>query len=57
VLIAPGVSFNVPYRDHFRVTNLPTAETLRLVFGRIGELLDSWAAGETERSQSLRAVK
>jgi len=51
------VSFNVPYRDHFRVTNLPTAETLRLVFGRIGELLDSWAAGETERSQSLRAVK
>ena len=57
VLIAPGVSFNVPYRDHFRVTNLPMAETLRLVFGRIEELLDSWAAGETERSQSLRVVK
>jgi alanine-synthesizing transaminase len=57
VLIAPGVSFNVPYRDHFRITNLPAAETLRLVFGRIEELLNSWAAGETERSQALRLVK
>jgi len=57
VLIAPGVSFNVPYRDHFRITNLPAAETLRLVFERIEELLTSWAAGETERSQALRLVK
>jgi alanine-synthesizing transaminase len=39
VLVAPGVSFNVPYRDHFRVTNLPDAATLRTVFGRMGELL------------------
>ena len=23
VLIAPGVSFNVPYRNYFRITNLP----------------------------------
>src|SRR5437016_5720145 len=29
VLVAPGVSFNVPYRNHFRVTNLPDAGTLR----------------------------
>ena len=39
VLVAPGVSFNVPYRDHFRVTNLPDAATLKTVFGRMGELL------------------
>ena len=25
VLVAPGASFNVPYRNHFRVTNLPDA--------------------------------
>ena len=25
VLVAPGVSFNVPYRNHFRVTTLPDA--------------------------------
>ena len=39
VLVAPGVSFNVPYRNHFRVTNLPDAATLRDVFARIEELL------------------
>ena len=44
VLIAPGVSFNVPYRTHFRVTNLPDAATLRDVFGRIDELLTQYAS-------------
>jgi alanine-synthesizing transaminase len=44
VLVAPGVSFNVPYRDHFRVTNLPDAVTLKDVFGRIEELLNAYAA-------------
>lgn len=39
VLVAPGVSFNVPYRNHFRITNLPDAATLRVVFQRIDELL------------------
>ena len=39
VLVAPGVSFNVPYRNHFRVTTLPDAATLRVVFGRIEEQL------------------
>jgi alanine-synthesizing transaminase len=39
VLIAPGVSFNVPYRNHFRVTTLPDSATLRTVFSRIEELL------------------
>ncbi|HEX4647860.1 MAG TPA: aminotransferase class I/II-fold pyridoxal phosphate-dependent enzyme [Steroidobacteraceae bacterium] len=43
VLVAPGVSFNVPYRNHFRITNLPDAATLREVFGRTEELLSSYA--------------
>jgi alanine-synthesizing transaminase len=45
VLVAPGVSFNVPYRNHFRVTTLPDAATLAIVFSRIEELLGSYAAG------------
>jgi alanine-synthesizing transaminase len=43
VLVAPGVSFNVPYRNHFRVTTLPDAAMLREVFARIEELLSSYA--------------
>ena len=43
VLVAPGVSFNVPYRNHFRITNLPDAATLREVFTRIEELLTNYA--------------
>ncbi len=43
VLIAPGVSFNVPYNSHFRITNLPDAATLREVFARIEELLSGYA--------------
>jgi alanine-synthesizing transaminase len=46
VLVAPGVSFNVPYRNHFRITNLPDAATLREVFSRIEELLGEYANGE-----------
>lgn len=46
VLVAPGVSFNVPYRSHFRITNLPDAATLREVFARIEELLGEYANGE-----------
>jgi len=48
VLVAPGVSFNVPYRNHFRVTNLPDAATLRLVFHRMDELLAAYAHGARE---------
>jgi alanine-synthesizing transaminase len=47
VLVAPGVSFNVPYRNHFRVTTLPDAPMLATVFGRIEELLAGYAAGTT----------
>jgi len=48
VLVAPGVSFNVPYRNHFRITNLPDAATLREVFTRIEELLAAYAVGGGE---------
>ena len=44
MLVAPGVSFNVPYRNHFRVTTLPDAAQLKVVFTRIEELLASYAA-------------
>jgi alanine-synthesizing transaminase len=45
VLVAPGVSFNVPYRNAFRITNLPEPQVLATVFSRIDELLDAQAAG------------
>jgi len=44
VLVAPGVSFNVPYRTHFRITLLPPPEVLQTVFGRIEEILSAYAA-------------
>ncbi len=52
VLVAPGVSFNVPYRNHFRVTTLPDADTLRAVFARIEELLGAYAAGGASSAAS-----
>jgi alanine-synthesizing transaminase len=52
VLIAPGVSFNVPYRTHFRVTNLPDSAMLRDVFGRIDELLTSYANAPSGQGKS-----
>ena len=39
VLIVPGSSFNVPYRDHFRVTLLPQAQVMGEVFTRIDRAL------------------
>jgi alanine-synthesizing transaminase len=39
VLVVPGSSFNVPYRNHFRVTLLPDAQTMREVFARIDRVL------------------
>jgi alanine-synthesizing transaminase len=44
VLVAPGVSFNVPYRNCFRITNLPEPQVLATVFTRIEELLEAQAA-------------
>jgi alanine-synthesizing transaminase len=40
VLVVPGSSFNVPYRNHFRVTLLPQPDVLREVFARIERVLD-----------------
>ena len=39
VLIAPGSSFNTPYRDHFRITTLPDEAKLAEVFLRIEHVL------------------
>jgi alanine-synthesizing transaminase len=39
VLVVPGSSFNVPWRNHFRVTLLPEAGVLREVFARIERVL------------------
>lgn len=40
VLVVPGSGFNVPYRNHFRVTLLPLPEDMREVFARIERVLD-----------------
>jgi alanine-synthesizing transaminase len=47
VLVAPGTSFNTSDRNFFRITNLPDADMLKEVFGRIQELLDSYVAERT----------
>jgi alanine-synthesizing transaminase len=59
VLVAPGSSFNVPYRTHFRVTNLPDPGVLAEVFARIEELLDNYAAGvePVSRPTPLRVIE
>jgi alanine-synthesizing transaminase len=43
VLVAPGGSFNVPYRNHFRLTTLPDEREIAEVFGRMEEVLESLA--------------
>ncbi|HVI57897.1 MAG TPA: aminotransferase class I/II-fold pyridoxal phosphate-dependent enzyme [Luteimonas sp.] len=48
VLVVPGSSFNVPYRNHFRVTLLPQPDVLREVFRRI-ELVLARRAGAPAR--------
>jgi len=44
ILVAPGTSFNVPYRNHFRITLLPDEKTMAEVFARMEDLLDEYAA-------------
>jgi alanine-synthesizing transaminase len=51
VLVAPGVSFNVPYRNCFRITNLPEPQVLSTVFSRIEELL-----GQSAGAPALHVV-
>ncbi len=48
VLVAPGSSFNTPYRDHFRITTLPDEEQLRDVFERIESALTSYSSQPTK---------
>ncbi|NOR19320.1 MAG: aminotransferase class I/II-fold pyridoxal phosphate-dependent enzyme [Xanthomonadales bacterium] len=40
VLIAPGSSFNVAYKNHFRLTTLPSSRKLQAVFERMEEVLE-----------------
>ncbi len=42
VLVVPGSSFNVPYRNHLRLTLLPQPEQIREVFQRIDHALERW---------------
>jgi alanine-synthesizing transaminase len=44
VLVAPGSSFNTPYRDHFRLTTLPDDAQLEDVFKRIHLVLEPLAS-------------
>ncbi|MFT4256499.1 MAG: aminotransferase class I/II-fold pyridoxal phosphate-dependent enzyme [Pseudoxanthomonas sp.] len=48
VLVTPGSSFNVPYRNHFRVTLLPDAAVMREVFARIDRMLARRAEDATK---------
>lgn len=57
VLLAPGTSFNAPYKTHFRITNLPRAEALVEVFRRMEELLDSYASGSEPVSRAAPELK
>ena len=57
VLLAPGSSFNTPYKTHFRITNLPTPEVLADVFVRMEEVLDSYATGAEPQSRSAPELK
>jgi alanine-synthesizing transaminase len=46
ILVAPGTSFNVPYKNHFRVTLLPQPDQMRAVMGQIDELLADLAEAD-----------
>lgn len=56
VLLMPGTSFSTSYKDHFRITLLPDAHTLGMVFRRIEDALEDYAeqpavsAGDTGNS-------
>ena len=53
VLVVPGSSFNVAYRDHFRVTLLPEPDVLREVFARIDRVLTRRATAGARRSGAV----
>ena len=39
VLVVPGTSFNIDYRNYFRITTLPEAKVIEDVFQRINDVL------------------
>ena len=53
VLVVPGSSFNVKYRNHFRVTLLPEAGVMGEVFRRIDSLLERYAQAQRRRSAAV----
>jgi alanine-synthesizing transaminase len=53
VLVVPGSSFNVKYRNHFRVTLLPEAEKIGEVFRRIDHLLERYALANRRRDVAV----
>lgn len=55
VLVVPGSSFNVPYRNHFRVTLLPEAPVLREVFARIDRVLSRRATAAAASAATAAA--
>ena len=56
VLVVPGSSFNVPYRNHFRVTLLPEPNVVRQVFDRIERVLDRHVERQSSSDVSRVAV-
>ncbi len=48
LLIVPGSSFNLSERNHFRITLLPDAATMAIVFDRIERALQRWAGSCAE---------
>src|SRR3990167_1820125 len=53
VLVVPGSSFNVKYRNHFRVTLLPEAGTMGEVFRRIDSLLERYELASRRRNAAV----
>src|SRR5207342_1362393 len=53
VLIVPGSSFNVPFRNHLRVTLLPEAPVLREVFARIERVLERRADAASAQATAV----
>ena len=52
VLVAPGSSFNTPYRDHFRITTLPDEGQIEEVFRRIQIVLEQ-LAGQRKKLETV----
>lgn len=56
VLVVPGTSFNVKYRNHFRVTLLPQPEQIREVFARIEHALQRWEKAAPAKASVKQAA-